>query len=176
MHENVDGSLDIVSQPEFADLSQLKRDILYVISGLDDPKGLEIKDELSTYYDEEINHGRLYPNLDDLAEAGFVDKFKVNGRSNGYRLTTGGRNLMESRRRWEQTKLARLSVDTSDSEESTVKPRQTSPGDDSEESTVKPRQTSPGDDSEESMADDDASDIIAENNILDELTDEFEDI
>ena len=44
------------------DLTGFQRDLLYVISGLDDPHGLAIKDELEEYYEAEIHHGRLYPN------------------------------------------------------------------------------------------------------------------
>jgi PadR family transcriptional regulator, regulatory protein PadR len=43
------------------DLTAFQRDTLYVIAGLDDPNGLEVKDELEEYYVKEVNHGRLYP-------------------------------------------------------------------------------------------------------------------
>jgi PadR family transcriptional regulator, regulatory protein PadR len=56
------------------DLTGFQRDLLYVIAGLDDPHGLAIKDELETYYEKEIHHGRLYSNLDTLVDKGFVGK------------------------------------------------------------------------------------------------------
>ncbi|NIS30845.1 MAG: PadR family transcriptional regulator, partial [Actinobacteria bacterium] len=37
-----------------------QRDLLYVVAGLEDPKGLAVKAELDDYYGSEINHGRLY--------------------------------------------------------------------------------------------------------------------
>jgi len=50
------------------DLTGFQRDLLYVIAGLDEPHGLAIKEELEDYYEKEIHHGRLYPNLDTLVE------------------------------------------------------------------------------------------------------------
>ena len=55
------------------DLTSFQRDLLYAIVGQDDPHGLAIKDELEGYYEKEIHHGRLYPNLDTLVEKGPVD-------------------------------------------------------------------------------------------------------
>jgi DNA-binding PadR family transcriptional regulator len=48
------------------DLTGFQRDLLYVAAGLDEPHGLAIKEELENYYEKEIHHGRLYPNLDTL--------------------------------------------------------------------------------------------------------------
>jgi PadR family transcriptional regulator, regulatory protein PadR len=56
------------------DLTAFQRDMLYVVAGLDDLHGLAIKDELEEYYDNEVHHGRLYPNLDALANKGLVSK------------------------------------------------------------------------------------------------------
>ena len=70
-----------------ADLTAFQRDILYVIGGLDDdspPYGLAIKEELDRHYASEINHGRLYPNLNDLVEMGLVEKGSVDDRTNSY--------------------------------------------------------------------------------------------
>jgi len=41
------------------DLTDFQRDLLYTIAGLNEPKGLAIKDELEDYYEKEIHHGRL---------------------------------------------------------------------------------------------------------------------
>ena len=54
------------------DLTGFQRDLLYVIAGRDDPHGLAIKEELEEYYESEIHHGRLYPNLDALVDKGLV--------------------------------------------------------------------------------------------------------
>lgn len=50
------------------DLTGFQRDLLYVIGGSDEPHGLALKDALDEYYEQEIHHGRLYPNLDTLVE------------------------------------------------------------------------------------------------------------
>jgi len=47
-----------------ATLTGFQRDLLYVIAGGTEQSGQEIKEELEPYYSTEINHGRLYPNLD----------------------------------------------------------------------------------------------------------------
>lgn len=84
------------------DLTGFQRDVMYVIAGLKSPKGLSIKAELDDYYGTEINHGRLYPNLDTLVEKGLVEKSKKDDRTNEYTLTTRGERELEARREWEQ--------------------------------------------------------------------------
>ena len=83
------------------DLTGFQRDLLYVIGGLDQPHGLAIKDELEEYYEKEIHHGRLYPNLDALVEKGLVEKSKKDRRTNEYRLTNRGRREIDARQEWE---------------------------------------------------------------------------
>jgi PadR family transcriptional regulator PadR len=83
-------------------LTGFQRDILYVISGIDEPYGLAIKEELENYYEQEVNHGRLYPNLDDLVENGFVDKSALDRRTNSYTLSERGYEALETRREWEE--------------------------------------------------------------------------
>jgi DNA-binding PadR family transcriptional regulator len=83
------------------DLTGFQRDCLYVIAGLDDPKGLAIKEELEKYYEGEINHGRLYPNLDTLVDKGLVSKGEIDKRTNSYSITQRGDREIESRRDWE---------------------------------------------------------------------------
>lgn len=83
------------------DLTGFQRDCLYVIAGLDDPHGLAIKEELEDYYGSEVHHGRLYPNLDELVEAGLVEKGQKDRRTNVYGLTERGRDQLADRRDWE---------------------------------------------------------------------------
>ncbi len=83
------------------DLTGFQRDLLLVIEGLDDPHGLAIKDELEKYYEKEIHHGRLYPNLDTLVEKGLVEKGELDQRTNFYSTTRRGRREIEARREWE---------------------------------------------------------------------------
>jgi len=83
------------------DLTGFQRDILYIAAGLDEPHGLAIKDELEKYYESEIQHGRLYPNLDTLVEKGFIDKGEIDKRTNSYILTDEGYEVLERRNKWE---------------------------------------------------------------------------
>ena len=86
------------------DLTAFQRDLLYVIAGLNDsmpPHGLAVKEELEQHYSGEINHGRLYPNLDTLVEKGLVKKSAIDKRTNGYEITDRGRRELEARHEWE---------------------------------------------------------------------------
>ena len=83
------------------DLTAFQRDALYAIAGLDKPYGLAIKDELEEYYEKEVQHGRLYSNLDTLVDKGFVKKGQYDDRTNSYSLTQRGRREIDARREWE---------------------------------------------------------------------------
>lgn len=83
------------------DLTGFQRDALYVIAGSEDPHGLSIKDTLEEYYEGEIHHGRLYPNLDTLVEKGLVEKGQIDQRTNYYTLTPRGEREITARREWE---------------------------------------------------------------------------
>ncbi len=87
------------------DLTGFQRDILYVTAGLDEPHGLAIKEELENYYEKEIQHGRLYPNLDTLVNKGLVKKGEIDKRTNSYTVTQRGRREIESRNDWESQYL-----------------------------------------------------------------------
>lgn len=88
------------------DLTGFQRDLLYVIAGLDEPHGLAIKDDLQDYYEKEIHHGRLYPNLDTLVEKGLVEKGTLDRRTNYYTVTRRGNREIDARSDWEQQYLA----------------------------------------------------------------------
>lgn len=87
------------------DLTKFQRDCLYAIVGLNEPKGLAIKAELEEYYEGEIHHGRLYPNLDTLVDKGLVEKGEIDRRTNSYEITRRGRREIAARREWENTYL-----------------------------------------------------------------------
>jgi DNA-binding PadR family transcriptional regulator len=88
------------------DLTGFQRDLLYVIAGLDEPHGLAIKEELEEYYESEVNHGRLYPNLDTLVEKGLVEKGQRDRRTNFYTLTRRGERELDARQDWEAKYVA----------------------------------------------------------------------
>ena len=103
------------------DLTGFQRDLLYVISGIDNPNGLAIKDELENYYESTIHHGRLYPNLDTVVEKGLVEKKQKDRRTNNYSLTGRGNRELEARRDWED-KYTKSSSSNGVSDDTSLKP------------------------------------------------------
>ncbi|MFC4987503.1 MULTISPECIES: PadR family transcriptional regulator [Saliphagus] len=83
------------------DLTAFQRDLLYVIAGADRPSGQSVRERIQGYYDTEINHGRLYPNLDTLVEVGLVEKGELDRRTNYYAITAEGEAAIRERRGWE---------------------------------------------------------------------------
>lgn len=61
------------------DLTGFHRNLLFVISGFDEPHGLAVKDEIEDYYEGEI---------DD--------------RTNSYTVTQQGERELEARQKWEE--------------------------------------------------------------------------
>lgn len=84
------------------DLTGFQRDLLYVIAGADQPSGQAVKDEIEDYYASEINHGRLYPNLDTVVNKELVEKGQLDRRTNYYAITDNGLEAIEERREWEE--------------------------------------------------------------------------
>ena len=82
-----------------AELTAFQQNILAILS--EEPMyGLAIKRELESYYDSEVNHGRLYPNLDDLVEDGLVEKSELDKRTNQYELTEAGHDAVLGQLEW----------------------------------------------------------------------------
>lgn len=91
------GQLQTRAAPDAADpLTRFQLEILYELAAKLDQSdyGLGIKTSLENYYDEDVNHGRLYPNLDDLVERGLVEKSAQDKRTNEYELTPAGKELV----------------------------------------------------------------------------------
>lgn len=91
-----------IAQPTpLHDLTAFQRDILVAIRDLGQPKGLAVKAQIEAVYEvDEINHGRLYPNLDQLVEKGLVSKSERDQRTNEYALTDRGRRELETDHEW----------------------------------------------------------------------------
>jgi len=86
------------------DLTAFQQNILVILA--EEPMyGLAIKRELESYYGTEVNHGRLYPNLDDLVEMGFVEKSELDKRTNQYALTDEGHGAVVDRLDWMLSKF-----------------------------------------------------------------------
>ena len=84
----------------WADLTGFQRDCLEAIARLerDDETcyGLAIKRKLEPDHGE-VNHGRLYPNLNELADKGLIEISELDRRTNEYVLTDSGRALLYQR-------------------------------------------------------------------------------
>ena len=82
-----------------SNLTAFQQNILAILS--EEPMyGLAVKRELESYYGSEVNHGRLYPNLDDLVADGFVEKSELDKRTNQYELTEAGHDAVLGQLEW----------------------------------------------------------------------------
>ena len=93
------------------DLTSLQMHLLATVSNADKPHGLGIKNTLQEEYNHhigeegdevpiEINHGRIYPNLDELVEMGLLEKGDLDKRTNYYSLTDVGSQLLNDYSDW----------------------------------------------------------------------------
>ena len=81
------------------DLTAFQQNILVILA--EEPMyGLAIKRHLEEYYETEVNHGRLYPNLDDLVDIGLIEKSELDKRTNQYELTALGKQTVLDRFDW----------------------------------------------------------------------------
>ncbi|MFC4451203.1 helix-turn-helix transcriptional regulator [Halorussus aquaticus] len=82
----------------FPEFHSFERDLLFAVHALerdgDAPHGLAIKSYLDAEYDEEINHSRLYQNLDALVERDLLTKGKKDDRTNEYATTDTAEQLL----------------------------------------------------------------------------------
>jgi DNA-binding PadR family transcriptional regulator len=78
-------------------LTLFQQNILLVLAESDGADyGLGVKRSLEDLYGEDVKHGRLYPNLDQLVERGLVQKGERDGRTNDYALTAAGRKTLQA--------------------------------------------------------------------------------
>jgi hypothetical protein len=83
-------------------LSAFQRDILAALpvsqphpqSDAGQPHGLAVKTTIETWYGSEVNHGRLYPNIDELAEKGYLARERIDKRTKAIRLTDAGKDAL----------------------------------------------------------------------------------
>ncbi|ELY97566.1 MULTISPECIES: PadR family transcriptional regulator [Natrialba] len=86
------------------ELTAFQNNIL-VILAKEPMYGLAIKRELEDYYGTEVNHGRLYPNLDELVDLGLVEKSELDKRTNQYSLTDDGYDAVLDGLSWTLSKV-----------------------------------------------------------------------
>lgn len=102
------------TESDWYDLTAFQRDILRFLAEMEaeDAKmyGMGLKRRLEGRHGE-INHGRLYPNLDDLVDAGLIEKGRLDKRTNSYTLRESGRHLLrEQRRAWAGLELPSVAM------------------------------------------------------------------
>ncbi len=94
-----------VDEQTVRDLTAFQRNILVILT--EEPMyGLAVKRELEAYYGTEVNHGRLYPNLDELVELGLVEKSELDKRTNQYELTDTGFQAVLDQIEWAVGKVS----------------------------------------------------------------------
>ncbi|MCU4739905.1 PadR family transcriptional regulator [Halobacteria archaeon AArc-m2/3/4] len=86
------------------DLTAFQNNIL-VILAKEPMYGLAIKRELEEYYGTEVNHGRLYPNLDELVDLDLIEKSELDKRTNQYSLTDDGYEAVLDQINWTLSKV-----------------------------------------------------------------------
>ncbi len=87
---------------EVHQLTAIQRDLLFVVRGMSESSGQRIKSELEETQGRDLLAGRVYTNLNQLVECGYVEKGSKNGRTNEYSLTDAGREALRDRRYWER--------------------------------------------------------------------------
>ncbi|WP_227379089.1 helix-turn-helix transcriptional regulator [Haladaptatus halobius] len=73
IHEN-EPALDFASYNLPTDLTAFQAHLLCLIYRLGPAEGVDLQEALEDLYPEPINHGRLYPGLDQLVEKGLISK------------------------------------------------------------------------------------------------------
>ena len=86
------------------DLTAFQNNILTILA-TEPMYGLAIKRELEEYYGTEVNHGRLYPNLDELVDLGLIEKSELDKRTNQYELTDEGYDAVLDQIAWTLSKV-----------------------------------------------------------------------
>ncbi|RBI60629.1 PadR family transcriptional regulator [halophilic archaeon] len=86
------------------DLTAFQQNVLIVLAE-ESRYGLAVKRELEDYYGEEVNHGRLYPNLDTLIERDLVKKSELDKRTNEYAITEQGMDVLLDLFEWQFSKF-----------------------------------------------------------------------
>jgi DNA-binding PadR family transcriptional regulator len=83
-----------------ANLTAFQRDFPRTLAKTDEQSRFSLKTDLNTYYSKEINHSRLYQNLDELVAHGLINKQQRDGRTDSYSLTDAARTALAERDAW----------------------------------------------------------------------------
>lgn len=92
----------VVESDMYANLSAFQRDILWILANEGGLKGVAISDKLESYYGEQVTHGQIYPNLDELVDTGLIKKVPRNRRTNEYCLAEEAHPVLSARQAWQE--------------------------------------------------------------------------
>ena len=97
-------SLDFSGYNLPTDLTAFQTHLLCLIYRFGPVEGVSLQDALEALYPEDINHGRLYPSLDRMVEAGLLSKQtkESDKRRKEYALTGRGEWVAEEYHRFVQ--------------------------------------------------------------------------
>lgn len=84
----------------FTDLSTFQVTVLAMLAREGPQYGLALRDDLEANTNMKIYGGKLYPNLDQLAEQDFIEKRTLDRRTNEYTLTDKGERVLHSFHTW----------------------------------------------------------------------------
>lgn len=87
------------------ELTGFQRDLLFVVSALEEPSGQEIRAELERTQDRNVQPGQLYRNLDQLVDRSLIRKRDTAGRANHYTITEKGETVVSDLHDWRQRHL-----------------------------------------------------------------------
>ena len=81
------------------ELTAFQYTLLQAADELVEPSGQDIRRHVDAgpFHASPMNHGRLYPNLDTVVDAGFVEKGEHDRRTNYYEITDEGKAALETR-------------------------------------------------------------------------------
>ena len=81
------------------ELTAFQYTLLSAADDLVEPSGQDIRRHVnsSPFHGSDMNHGRLYPNLDTVVDAGLVEKGEHDRRTNYYEITDEGKAALETR-------------------------------------------------------------------------------
>lgn len=96
---------------QMTDLTGFQRDSMWVLADVQPAIGTELREALEEEIGQTINHGRFYPNMDDLVDEGLVVKHEnmPDKRTNTYELSEEGRSLLKTRHDWEFSRMSKPS-------------------------------------------------------------------
>ena len=81
------------------ELTAFQYTLLQAADELVEPSGQDIRRYVnsSPFHGSDMNHARLYPNLNTVVDAGLVEKGEHDRRTNYYKITDDGKDALETR-------------------------------------------------------------------------------